>query len=567
MNTMRTTAIVAAVIAASTTAVLFHYRSTAHPLMASVLTRMRLEASTADNVARYGMQAPPPDAGDDLKGAFDQFGQYAGADWPGKIHSLADLQQQAAADQSLTPVDVSDFDKYGGWLKGPSLNSTGYFRTERVNGRWWLVTPDGHVFLSIGIDGVTPDDETFTEGRAQMFSWLPAAGDPLSKHAGTAHGFKSKSGSSTDGATFNFYTANLERKYGDGYLDRWRSTAIVRLKAWGFNTLGGWSDGPLTERGLPYIVNITTTGPYHHVSSGSDLWGKLPDPFDPAFEAAVVKHAGAIAKHNDDDPYFIGFCVDNELSWASKDVPYGIVDGALNEDAAQSPAKQELLQELQTRYATVDRFNAVWGTSFTTWTDLDAPFHVPSTPSSQVQRDESDFLLAFARRYFSTVHSVLRQLDPNHLYLGCRFAHNRFTPEVLKAAAENCDVLSFNIYGKTISDWPLAEIDSLGKPCLVTEFHFAATDHGEFSGGMYKAADQAERGALYAGYVDSVADDPNFVGWHWYQYVDQPPSGTTWNGENANTGFVDIADTPYTELVQSATAANLEAYPRHMKAQ
>ena len=32
--------------------------------------------------------------------------------------------------------------------------STGYFRVEQVDGRWWFVTPDGHGFLSLGINHI-----------------------------------------------------------------------------------------------------------------------------------------------------------------------------------------------------------------------------------------------------------------------------------------------------------------------------------------------------------------------------------------------------------------------------
>ena len=39
------------------------------------------------------------------------------------------------------------YDKYGGWsrLKG---TKTGFFHTQQIKGRWWLVTPEGNVFIS-----------------------------------------------------------------------------------------------------------------------------------------------------------------------------------------------------------------------------------------------------------------------------------------------------------------------------------------------------------------------------------------------------------------------------------
>jgi hypothetical protein len=41
------------------------------------------------------------------------------------------------------------------------------------------------------------------------------------------------------------------------------------------------------------------------------------------------------------------------------------------------------------------------------------------------------------------------------------------------------------------------------------------------------------------------------VGTHWFQYYDEPTAGRG-DGENYNTGFLDICDTPYPEMVSAA---------------
>ena len=45
---------------------------------------------------------------------------------------------------------AQQLDQYGGFhdVKG---RRTGFFHTERINDRWWLITPDGHGFFGIGI--------------------------------------------------------------------------------------------------------------------------------------------------------------------------------------------------------------------------------------------------------------------------------------------------------------------------------------------------------------------------------------------------------------------------------
>lgn len=42
------------------------------------------------------------------------------------------------------------------WNDAPKQRATGWFRTQKVDGRWWLVTPDGRLFFSTGIDGIGP---------------------------------------------------------------------------------------------------------------------------------------------------------------------------------------------------------------------------------------------------------------------------------------------------------------------------------------------------------------------------------------------------------------------------
>lgn len=54
------------------------------------------------------------------------------------------------------------------------------FRTEKRDGRWYLITPDGHPFYSLGVNAVAADGgRTYTAGREAMFKALPGEGDAL----------------------------------------------------------------------------------------------------------------------------------------------------------------------------------------------------------------------------------------------------------------------------------------------------------------------------------------------------------------------------------------------------
>ncbi|MFA6564195.1 MAG: hypothetical protein WCV00_19990 [Verrucomicrobiia bacterium] len=172
-------------------------------------------------------------------------------------------------------------------------------------------------------------------------------------------------------------------------------------------------------------------------------------------------------------------------------------------------------------------------------------------------------MTALAERYFSVVSAMMKKHAPNQLYLGCRFAIR--PKEVVAVAAKYCDVVSFNIYADTVDPEKWKSANDLGKPVVIGEFHFGATDRGMFHTGLRPTKSQAERAKAYAKYVRSVLAMPAFVGCHWFQYVDQPLTGR-FDGENYNIGLVTITDTPHPELTAEARKVNAEVYRLHLQA-
>lgn len=497
-----------------------------------------------------------------IRGIVDQFGQWAGGDWLGKVKSVEDLRQRRQQEeQELRRIpSLPDRDEYGGWASGPKLEATGYFRTAKHNGKWWLVTPKGTLFVSLGMDCVHTGDATLTTGREEMFTWLPKEGDPLAKHLGYHSGVHM--GPVKEGRTINWYALNLERKYGENYKAQWMDVTLRRLRSWGFNTIANWSDWDFHRNGkVPYVGTASIRGDHARVASGSDYWGKMHDPFDPKFEQNVRNALRPLVQHIGDDPWCIGYFVDNELSWAggSEDGGrYGLAYGALREDAANSPAKRAFLEQLRAKYGQIEYLNTAWGTSFADWSALEKPVVLEPPSTDARKQDFSAFVKSLAQQYFRTVRSVLRELAPNHLYLGCRFAW--WGQEAVEAAAEYCDVVSFNIYAPRVERERYAIVERLDKPAIIGEFHFGALDRGMFHTGLVAAKDQQDRARMYKDYLTSVLTHPNFVGCHWFQYNDQPLTGRWFDGENYNIGFVTVTDTPYPEMVQAAREIHGEAY-------
>jgi agarase len=120
--------------------------------------------------------------------------------------------------------------------------------------------------------------------------------------------------------------------------------------------------------------------------------------------------------------------------------------------------------------------------------------------------------------------------------------------------------VSFNIYQPKPAEKEWSFLQDLGKPVIIGEFHFGALDGGMFHPGLVAAEDQRQRAAMYAEYVRAVAQNPAFVGCHWFQFVDEPLTGRAWDGENYNIGFLTVTDTPYPELVEAARAVHRRIY-------
>lgn len=498
-----------------------------------------------------------------LDGITDEFGQYSREDWPGKVYSSDELTTRRDAEFADLGewAQPPDLDRFGGWLDGPRLEATGFFRAEKHDGKWWLVTPEGTLFFSVGPDSLTMGNFTFITGREQMFSWLPAEGDPLRAYVQRVTG--AVEGPIREGMAVNFLGINIERKYGPQPFEPWAETWFKRLRAWGFNTLGNWSDARLFRREFPYVIPGSVGGTHNRLTTNVPSAGSsIHDPFDPRFASNVRSSLRALAQTAAGDPFCLGWFVDNEISWGNRDTEqnrYAVATAALGQNYASSPAKQALVRMLQAKYGELERLNAAWGTNAGSWESLAAA----RTLNDAVRADYSAFVREHARAYFSTVRGELKALDPDHLYLGSRFAW--FTPEAAEACAEFCDVMSFNVYQRRINPASWTFLEKLDRPAIIGEFHFGALDRGMFHTGLQAAASQQERGEFYQEYVRSVLAHPNFVGCHWFQAFDQPLTGRTRDGENYNIGLVTITDTPHPELLDAARRVHSMIYPERSK--
>lgn len=491
----------------------------------------------------------------DFSRIVDQYGLYTREDWPGKVKTDADFARQIAeedADLKAHPP-AADLDKYGGWAAGPQLKATGFFRVEKYKGKWAFVDPEGRLFLSFGPTTVLNSAATTLAGREDMFS-VPPTDDPiLAKNL------------LNNGKEINFLNANLERKYGPDANKIWLDRTYERLRSWGLNTIGAFSSwDTLNNNRVPYTATIWVGGKHARVSTGHEQVRAMHDPFDPLFATDVATAVKAQAERIKDDPYCIGYFVGNEENWgyfrAGNASRYTLVRTAFKNKAEDSPAKRAFLKQLQDKYGDIAKLNTAWGASYPDWAALSAPVDLKEPFNEGLLTDLSLLLRSFADQYFRTIQAEIKKVDPNHLYLGCRFAE--YSPEVLEAAAKYTDVFSFNIYRLAIDPKEWTVLDPYDHPVVIGEFHFGAVDRGVFDIGLIGVADQASRAKAYQNYVRSVLALPKFIGAHWFQYTDQPTTGRPSDGENGNVGFVSLTDTPYPELIQAAREVHGDMYQK-----
>jgi hypothetical protein len=144
------------------------------------------------------------------------------------------------------------------------LTATGFFHTQQAGGRWWLVTPDGKPFYSLGVNHATASSDTDQQTGQCPYCQAVAKGYPSTQ--------------------------------------AWVDATVKRLQGWGFNTIGAWSDDASLGKQMPYTLLLD-------IGSGAD------DYFAPAFEARCAQVAASTVAARKTDRNLIGWFLDNELHW------------------------------------------------------------------------------------------------------------------------------------------------------------------------------------------------------------------------------------------------------------
>ena len=164
----------------------------------------------------------------------------------------------------------NDLDRYGGWHAVKS-EATGFFHVAEVDGRWWFFTPNGHAFISAGINHVD---------------------------------------------------------YREDYSDEFVDFVTGHLRGWGFNTIGwsqeissrdpatgvmlhsrGWGPEQYTRANMPYMHLIRFTDIEWYVDE------QFPDVFSEAFAQECDRLAKDACTKLREDPCLIGYFYADTPNW------------------------------------------------------------------------------------------------------------------------------------------------------------------------------------------------------------------------------------------------------------
>jgi len=228
------------------------------------------------------------DVGSDFlenKPVLDAFGQWAHADWSGKIKTGEQLAEELA-EETKTLTDSSPFNtcEYGGYLN-TKAKATDFFRVEEIDGVWWFVDPHGHLFLSTGSNCI--------RGRSR-------------RRAATVD------------------TNLIER----------------RMTAWGLNTVGNWSSFRESGDGRRKAYVATFRSPRTQPS-----FLGMPDVYSEEFARRLDETAKRQCEPIKDDPWLIGTFIGNEPPWPGRESE--LLDMFLNgpDTATKTKLRAYLAQE------------------------------------------------------------------------------------------------------------------------------------------------------------------------------------------------------------------------------
>ena len=419
---------------------------------------------------------------------------------PGKNWTNYSTRTLAALPAVVTSRVDSGLDQYGGLLarKEPA---TGFFYPKKVGDRWWLVDPEGGLFIHKAVVAVSQNGGTNAK-------------------------------------------ATLKKQFGTE--SNWVARTTDLLHANGFNGLGAWSD---TERFGKASQQLVYTRIWDFMSRyGSKRGGTYQQSghigypkdcifvFDPEFEKFCDNYAKQLAASKD-DPWLLGHFSDNEMPFKREAILNYLQlpdndpghqaalawlkarhgDAATTKDITEQDKKDFLALVTDRYYGIVSKAIKKYDPKHCF---LGSRFHGGELNYPEVFKAAGKYVDVMAVNYYRT-----------------------WTPSPEK-----------------LTMWS----HESGRPILITEWYVKGVDSGlpNNSGAGWIVKTQKDRGLFYQNFTLGLLESKVCVGWHWFKYIDNDPlePGTEPSNRDSNKGIVTSRYEPYPALLDVVKPLNERVY-------
>lgn len=387
--------------------------------------------------------------------------------------------------------------KYG-FFKSIQGNATGFFHTQKIGGRWWVVDPEGNAGINILIN-------SFQKGPSDK----------------------------------NKYAYNQLFNNGDEWMER----SIEMFRKYGFNGAGSWSDidairiyNKTARKPFPYTIMLNWMSGYGKHRGGTyQLAGHTGYPnqcifvFDKGFEEYCDKKAADLL-HYVKDPNLIGYFSDNELPFSKSNLKGYL---KLPQDDPGFKAATNWLKEKGVAA------NKLTDKHLEDFAGFVAEKYY-SVVSNAIRKNDPNHMYLGSRLYASSPH----------------------IQSVLATCGKYVDIITINYYNNwEAKDIHLENWEKwTDKPFQVTEFYTKAEDSGlpNTAGAGWTVRTQKDRGYAYQHFCMSLLKASNCVGWHWFKYMDNDPTYDKAEPSNtdSNKGLFDNDYKPYKDMLEKMEVLN-----------
>jgi len=429
----------------------------------------------------------------------------------------------ASAGIGATTLLNAQTDRFGG-TESIVAEATGHFRLERIKARWWLITPEGHGMILLGVNHLSEMKD-------------PAV------HARTVLGQRF-------GSDWPRVFAEVERQ----------------CREWGFNSAG--FEAPKEMRAtMPYIIST----PFMAASFWQEPLA-YADVFTDKFAAEAEARAVAAAAEMKANPMALAWCWTDSTSWdleftrRTRGTDYV---SFMRELPADAPGRQRYTAFLRERHGgELARLNAAYGTAFASFEAVGGA--TLDRERAAVFADDREFLRLIARRYYEAIATPFRREHPTGLLIGDRFHFRDHPDEVLEEAAKFIDVLAIQpgdhffppLAKLTRPDetwFDAAEFDRLhrltGKPVIIADHQCGFFDQQTpKTGGWFQYATVGEASASYDRFLRDAFARPYVIGYFRCQYL------TIYKDhiKRYKQGLLRPDGTPFEEFVSRLSTINHE---------